>query len=127
MRMCADIKFDRPLDPRNHHISPGSYRMVAEGMEYEFDFYQFYGYRDKSDPTILHCTMEDLDTESFPDAKEFVKHIDKIEKVSEFFVYTGEPDEEHIIPLEVLSVVFINGPEIIAELNHEMFKNAIAY
>lgn len=101
-RMVMDIKFDRPINPDRHYISPGGYTMICEKQNYSFDFMDYEGSVDKDDPTIFHAEVYHLDRDYSNDMSKF--NSKKIENIEEFYIYTGEYDDPEIIPLEILSL-----------------------
>lgn len=101
-RMVMDIKFDRPINPDRHYISPGGYTMICEKQSYSFDFMDYEGSVDKDDPTILHVEVFHLDKDCSNDMSKF--NSKKIENIEEFYIYTGEYDDPEILPLKILSL-----------------------
>lgn len=101
-RMVMDIKFDRPINPDRHYISPGGYIIKCKDKSYSFDFMDFEGNVDKDDPTILHAEVYHLDRDCSNDMSKF--NSKKIENIEEFTIYTGEYDDSEIFPLEILSL-----------------------
>lgn len=104
------IKMDRPVVKDEHYFSPGGYELSAtiggEKRSIAFDFNTSYS-TIQDDPTIMHCIVEDLDTDSFPEAEgltsDFLLMVDEI---VEFYVYTGEHNEPELHPQELLSLSF---------------------
>lgn len=127
MRMYASIRFDREPIVGHHYISPGGFKMTACGKEYEFDFTGFSAGVDKEDPTVLKCVMSDLDVCGFPDAEKFKNVCNQIEKVNEFFVFTGEYDDPVIKPVELLAVSFWTYEHGMINLPTELLQNCLAY
>ena len=114
MKMYATISFDRDIDEDKHYISPGGYEMTfvdKHGLNpktVSFDFFAYYANVDRKYPNVLHCEMEELDIDTFPEAK-FLKHFNgMVSKINEFYIYTGEPDEPEINPVELLEIRLIN-------------------
>lgn len=101
-RMVMDIKFDRPINPDRHYISPGGYTMKCKGQSYSFDFMDYESSVDKDDPTILHAEVYHLDKDYSTDLSKF--NSKKIESIEEFYIYTGEGEDPEINPTEVLSL-----------------------
>lgn len=113
--MYAKIKFDREIDENLHYIVPGGYEMTfvnnlgSNPTTVSFDFVSYIGNIDKKDPTILHCEMEELDDDTFPESL-FIEHfLGIISEINEFYVYTGEPGEPEINPVELLELELSNG------------------
>lgn len=101
-KMVMDIKFDRSIDTDKHYISPGGYVFVSEGKVYQFDFMDYEGSVNKDDPTILHAEVYTLDRNYSDDLSKF--NSDGLEKIEDFYIYTGEGDDPEINPVKVLSL-----------------------
>lgn len=113
--MYAKIKFDREIDEGKHYIVPGGYEMTFVNnlginlITVSFDFVSYIGNIDKKDLTILHCEMEELDDDTFPESL-FIEHfLGTISEIKEFYVYTGEDDEPEINPVELLELRLSHG------------------
>lgn len=109
--MFAKIRFDRKIDLNRHYISPGGYEMTAGGKTYQFDYMDYSGRVLPNRRDVLECEMHNLDTVSFPEAAGFDPK--QLERIDEFFVYTGETDEEEIHPVELLELSFYNEKEVV--------------
>ena len=101
-KMFGSLKFDREIDKNKHYFSPGGYEFIFNGQEVMFDFCHYEGSVDKDDPKILHFEVTEPDVDSFPD----LKHLEAddfryLDKITEFFVYTGEYDETEINPVAI--------------------------
>lgn len=108
--MFAKIRFDRKIDLNRHYISPGGYEMTAGGKTYQFDYMDYSGRVLPDRRDVLECEMHNLDTVSFPEAAGF--DPGQLEKINEFFVFTGE-EEEEIHPVELLELSFYTGKRVI--------------
>lgn len=106
MRMYATIKFDRKIIPDHHYIVPGGYSMTANGKEYEFDFHSTTTVPVSNNSNLLQCEMRDLDLETFPEAAGFESVCNHLEKINEFFIYTGEKGDPEIKPIELQALSF---------------------
>lgn len=102
------LVFDRPIDSNKHYISPGGFEVKVKGLEQPvgFDFELFEGSIVKDDngnnSNMLDFVLRGLDFDSFPDSKVLLSNLENIESFTEFFVYTGEDEEDDIIiPLYV--------------------------
>lgn len=124
MRMNAIVKFDRPIDPERHYISPGSYAFKANGKSYQFDFMDSTCHVNTINPSILEINVKNADYESFPDTKEFLKNLDKITEIEEFFIFTGEDDEPEIHPVKLISCSIEDDDKHVYELSDEIVKSA---
>lgn len=116
MKMFAQIKLDREIDKDKHYISPGGYEMTfttrfGQSIDVNFDFLTYEGVIDKDDPTVLHCEMDGLDVESFPDSTFLEKLEATVTEIKEFYVYTGEDNEPEINPVELLELKLINDDD----------------
>lgn len=116
MRMYADIKFDRAIDKLTHYISLGGYEIRIDNKNVQFDFEEYTGMIDENDQSILHCEMERLDTDTFPDAIMLEDATGPVEEIVEFYVYTGEHNDPDADPVPVallsLEIVKNNGDKI---------------
>jgi hypothetical protein len=102
--MYFDVVFDREVT-REHYISPGSYTFVSNGKSYQFDFFASEGGIDKDNPKVVHYHVFDFDGEYSDNMDDFC--ADALEKIEEFFIYTGEYDDSELIPVRIknLSIV----------------------
>lgn len=64
-------------------------------MDYE-------GSVNKDDPTILHAEVYTLDRNYSDDLSKF--NSDGLEKIEDFYIYTGEGDDPEINPVKLLSL-----------------------
>lgn len=124
-RLYQSIRFNRPINKKEDYISPGGYEVTMkdkDGKEkdVQFDFEDYEGSIDDKDPTILHCMQKNPDMNAFEDLETVTEHmLRNITKVTEWFVYTGEPDEvkdNPLIPVEVIDPEF----EIINDFNNNV-------
>jgi hypothetical protein len=106
MRQYLKIRFDRPINPKQHYISPGGYEVeLKSGRKIQFDFYLYWGYVDKEDPTVLHIVNRILDEDAFPEALDLDSVVSQISKIIECYIYTGEEEKGdfEIHPIEILA------------------------
>ena len=108
MKMSFDTVMDRPFVSDQHNISPGSYKIRFPGNELvEFDFFSSERYENAESPNIVSWLVYDLD-ESYSVCngkpcsdidilKLLQKYGSESVEVVEFFVYTGEPNEDQEI------------------------------
>lgn len=107
-RMNAGIRFDRPIDVNKHYISPGGYEFVMNGRVLQFDFCDYVGNISKNDPYVLEIEQRNPDIASFPDIYKIKKKdLQHVEEIRDFFVYTGEKEDEKIIPVKLEYIDFI--------------------
>lgn len=105
-RMHSVIQFNRPIKS-NDYISPGGYTMTMNGKQISFDFYEYEGYIDSEHPCVLHVMQKNPDFDSFPELHTVTPEmLRSVEKIDEFFVFTGESDETDLAAVKVLSVYF---------------------
>lgn len=106
--MNATIRMNRAIDINKDFISPGSYTIISDDKPYTFDFYASASELDKQDPCVVHIAAEDLDYDAFPEAVKIDKQVlSNITKISEFFIYTGEPDGSNCAsPVELMEMFF---------------------
>lgn len=128
-KMVLSLKMDRPINPDVHYISPGGYElMFVNGESIAFDFSESYSKVDKADPSIIHFSLFDLDTDSFPDADILADKmlLFKITKLVECYIYTGEKNEDSPInPLKIEKMYFEishNGPTTTVEIDNEILS-----
>jgi hypothetical protein len=124
MEMYALIKFDRPIEKGVHVISPGGYEMsFSNGKTVQFDFMDFDGDIDKEDTTVLRCHMETLDTDAFPDSEFLKTFTGSVTEIKEFFVYTGEPNDSEINPVELKSLFLYNDNNDNISIKRSLFAD----
>lgn len=100
-KMSFDVKFDRPINKDRHYISPGGYNLNGKS----FDFCMFEGVI--VDPDTLRCYISDFDIEYAEDnGVDAVVPADIMGKFSEFYIYTGEYDDEPINPVKIDNLQF---------------------
>jgi len=66
LTMCMDIRFNRRLT-KSDYVIPGGYEMVFGDRSIQFDFLDYTGSINHTEPTVLHCEMEHPDFGSFED------------------------------------------------------------
>lgn len=105
IKQFLDVKFDRPIDKDNDFISPGGYAIeLKDGRTIRFDFLDYEGYIDPEDHSVLHIIHSNLDIAVFPESKDLLNlKVEDIKRISECYIYTGEPYETRIRPLKILS------------------------
>ena len=83
MTMYATLQMDREIDPNLHYIS-------------------------LKDPSYIRFECDEPDFDSFPEAEllEWMLDHSEVEKIEEFYVYTGEEYEEVINPKRIESMSF---------------------
>lgn len=106
--MVGRLVFDRTIDSNKHYISLGGFEVKVKGLEQPvgFDFESFEGSIVKDgkgkNSNLLDFVLKGLDFDSFPESKVLLPNLENIECFTEFFVYTGEDEEDDIIiPLYV--------------------------
>lgn len=105
-RMHSVIQFNRPIKS-DDYISPGGYTMTMDGKQISFDFCNYEGYIDSEHPCILHVMQKNPDFDSFPELYMVTPDmLRNVEKIDEFFVFTGESDETDLSAVRLLSVYF---------------------
>lgn len=102
-RMCAEIKFNRAVDPDKDYISPGGYEFVMNGKTVCFDFCDYEGGRKPGRPSVVEFVQKNPDYDTFEDLKNVTEDdLKNVEKIEEFFVYLGEDGEsEGLEPVKV--------------------------
>lgn len=105
--MYFQIKFDREINSSRHDIMPGGYAMTFAGNTIEFDFETFRADVDKNDRTILNVEAYRPDIYTYLDIRQISKDtVQKLEKIDEFCIYTGESIDPEINPVKLLSLSF---------------------
>ena len=106
-RMCADIKFNRPINAEKDYISPGGYEIKTNGKTVQFDFEDYEGSVSKEDARVLSSLQKNPDFASFDDLKSLTEDdLRNISEIVDFYVYTGEDDESDLEPVEIINVSF---------------------
>lgn len=128
-KMGISIKMDRPIDTNKHYIAPGGYElMFVNGESIAFDFSESHGDVDKADPSIIHFSLFDLDTDSFPESESLADNLllFKATKLVECYIYTGEDNEDAPInPLEIKEMFFEishNGATTTVEIGNNILS-----
>lgn len=114
-RMYSKIKFNRPINRDTDCVSPGGYEFVMNGKTVAFDFEDFEGSISKDDPTVLEVMQKNPDYDTFPDLNSVtVEDLENVEKIEEFYVYTGEDDEpgSDLAPVSLLELWFWVIPQV---------------
>ncbi|MDO4648212.1 MAG: hypothetical protein Q4B26_06130 [Eubacteriales bacterium] len=134
MKLYTNIEFLERVDPKKHYVSPGGYEVkTKDGNVIWFDFFQYSGEIDRDNPKIVHCCQSELDTETARDADDLdaVLKNGEIERIEDWYVYTGEPDDELLHPVRLQSASFeledgtsVSLPGAILEQVNSIFKEA---
>ena len=115
MTMYATLQMDREIDPNLHYISIGGFEIhFKNGVNIAFDFNSSVA-NIRKDPSFILFECDDLDFDSFPEADllEWMLVHSEVEKIEEFYVYTGEEDEAVINPKRIDSMSFAFDGKII--------------
>ena len=115
MTMYAILQMDREINPNHHYISIGGFELrFSNGVEIAFDFNSSVA-NIRKDPSFILFECDDLDFDSFPEADllEWMLVHSEVEKIEEFYVYTGEEDEAVINPKRIDSMSFAFDGKII--------------
>lgn len=106
-RISADVKMDRPIDPNLYSLSAGGYSILSSNILYRFDFLEYAIYVDSEDACVIHIAGKYLDLDTFPLAANITEDVLRnISNFTEFFIYTGEPDEDCPAPVSLDSCAF---------------------
>lgn len=114
-RLYQGIKFNRPINKDEDYISPGGYELKMQDEDgsivtVQFDFDDFEGGINKDDPTILDAMQKNPSYSEFPDLDTVTQYmLEHVVEVVEWFIYTGEPDEQGdnpLTPVEIVDPVF---------------------
>lgn len=114
MEMYCVLEMDRPIT-EDHYIVPGGFIFSFNNQNVEFDFSESFRHNDETINSHVAFVLKDLDTLAFPKSEamlssSFLKSIDKIE---DFFVYTGEEDEPEINLNRIVDINFVLDGEVI--------------
>ena len=108
MTMYATLQMDREIDPNRHYISIGGFEFCfKKGIKIGFDFNSSIANVQKN-PTTIKFECDDLDCDSFPEAAllGMLLSDSEVDRIEEFYVYTGEREEPEINPEKILSLSF---------------------
>ena len=109
-RMYARVMFDREIIKDYHSIMPGGrdgYEMRFGDDPVRFDFCDFYGYVDKTDPRILDIEAENLDIETCPEGERLTaEDVRRLNDIIEFSVDTGDDDDPELHEQRLLKLTF---------------------
>ena len=108
MTMYVTLQMDREIDPTRHYISIGGFEFCfKKGIKIGFDFNSSIANVQKN-PTTIKFECDDLDCDSFPEAAllEMLLSDSEVDRIEEFYVYTGEKEEPEINPERVLALSF---------------------
>ena len=112
LRLYQTIRFNRPIDPETDYISPGGYtlRMRCEdGSEksLEMDFYESEGGMDDKNRCLARFMQKDLMFDEYLELQTITEYMLRhIEKVEEWYIYTGEPGESDLKPVAIEGAYF---------------------
>ena len=108
MTMYATLQMDREIDPNRHYIGIGGFEFCfRNGVNIGFDFNSSIANVQKN-PTTIKFECDDLDCDSFPEAAllGMLLSDSEVERIEEFYVYTGEREEPEINPEKIISLSF---------------------
>ena len=108
MTMYATLQMDREIDPNLHYNSIGGFELqFSNGVAIAFDFNSSVANVLK-DPSFIRFECDELDFDSFPEAEllEWMLVHSEVQKIVEFYVYTGEEYEPVINPKHIDSMSF---------------------
>ena len=108
MTMYATLQMDREIDPNRHYIGIGGFEFLfRNGVNIRFDFNSSIA-NVQRDSTVIKFECDDLDCDSFPEAVllEMLLSDSEVDRIEEFYVYTGEEKEPEINPEKILSFSF---------------------
>ena len=97
MRMYISLLMDRPIDKEKHYISPGGYEFNFNGKNISFDFCMSSGTICKN-PRMIEFELRELDLTTFPESEKLLNKscLKNVRKIEEFYIYTGEDNEQEI-------------------------------
>ncbi len=101
--MGFTLQMDREIDPEKHYISPGGYELNGK----RFDFFTSMGGPVDGDNTKMEFWVEDFDDDYAKDNKSPITEEDCLNGTfTEFYIYTGEGDDEICNVLSVSDISF---------------------
>lgn len=95
------LTMDRQIEKDKHYISPGGYEMNGK----KFDFMDYEGTVIGDNKIFCRLRQPDEDMEEITE--------DDIKPFKEFYVYTGEGDDEEINPVAISGLTFIFNDKIV--------------
>lgn len=124
-RMYATVMFDREITDE-HYISPGGYAVRdKDGNELCFDF-EYYEWDYSKGCRVIWISHKWLDLSEYPDAKDLEKYLNNLDKITEFYIYTGEKNEDpEINPVKILNMEFYDEDGKIYKINSGCYKHAL--
>jgi hypothetical protein len=105
-RLYATVKMNRPV-LESDYISPGGYTFVMNGEEITFDFSESYVSVSKDDKTVIQIMQKNPEYEYEGTDRITRAHVEQVEEIRDFFVYTGEHGETDLYPVELLECAFV--------------------
>lgn len=124
-RMHATVMFDREITDE-HYISPGGYAIKdKDGNELYFDF-EYYEWDYNKGSKVIWISHKWLNLEEYPDAKDLEKYLNNLDCFTEFYIYTGEKNEDpEIKPVRILNIEFYDDEDRIYKLKSSNYKHAL--
>ena len=121
--MIIEIKMDKKEFTEKDYVSVGGFEMrdPVTGKTYGFDFENSYLFVNTSKTSVWQYSLERLDTEAFPEAKEITPEIVKRSEITEFYTDT---EDSNVLPEKVISMTFLFDDETRVEANKEQVKQA---
>ena len=106
------IDFDKRFERKKHYISPGGYIIEHNGAEYKFDFLETEIL--DTDSSSIRIIVKNPDLSEFPTTLSITSDILSRSRFTDFYIYTGEMDEQKIQPLRIRDVCcrFDNGVNV---------------
>lgn len=117
--MDIRVRFNRPVDRDNDHISVGGFGMVMNGKKIDFDFENSCGNIAEDDITCVDFHLFSPDVDSFPVLKTIAADdLKNVSEIYECFVYVGEEGESDIYDAWIDRISFTTnaGEEIIEDI-----------
>ena len=116
--LYQDIKFDRPIDPKETFVSPGGYEIVCRMPDrsdktVHFDFEDYAGSIDDNDPTVLHCEQRHPDGDVFPDVAIITADmLQNVVGIEDWYIHVEQDDDQPVPePVKIDALFDIVNPD----------------
>ncbi len=105
-RLYAEVEMNREVDSQNDLINAGGFTMTMAGKEVTFDFFltsvQVGSYNRKR--VCIECKDPDYGYEQTADITK--EMLERVQSISDFFIFTGEKGETDLKPKKLLGCYF---------------------
>ena len=105
-RLCAEVEMNREVDSDKDLINAGGFTMKMAGKEVTFDFFLTRADIDPEDRKKIAIECEDPMYEYEQTADITTEMLERVQDISDFFVFTGEDKETDLKPVKLLNCYF---------------------